>query len=904
MKSQRLYLKALLFWSITLLISCQSDELETLSTERVEEGLPAYVQLQISPSEAMSRSQGLNPSEESKLVNLYILIFNSNGLKVGYKAVSGPITDTYTVPAFWTQSGNNMKVYAVANLTTAYTGTTAVSDIFTSISTLDQFKALKINAVGGDAETNRFIPKFGMNESVTIAPTNSLSTPTDITIPLNYLMSKIRINVIAKLTTPTDEVSLVDWKLTDFPKKSYIYPNTTDAGDVSDPTSFGSSQTAFAWNDTTLVISGVSTPAKTTVVYLFENRRGTITNTNPALKPQLKPAKSTALVARGYYKYTAQNRVVGLQANVYLGQNATNDYNVVRGLSNTFLITVKGVKQYSVSSTPDYRLDSINTGFQVDLYNTTLDAHYDYRPLRISAWKATAKIEILESDGVTPATDSFWLKVSNKNLYKFVNNGSGTYVRPTYNPTTDLVTKIENIDFPDLGTMSSQMFYIYADENVYGGATRSAKVKVTNYEDPNNPFTITYTVTQNTISLMGNVGLRYMSNTGAIQTANDSILGMETIYETYLNITPGASPGSEKTNNMQWGFNQMSIQPGTASNTGLRAYYQRAGKDNTYLMTHDALGNLRAPFGRISAATSGATSATISESVHNPIYNTYPARYCLEKNRDLDGNGKIDQAEIKWFLPSIDEYYMMWVGSTAFTTPLSATNYWASTEFISSFTQATTLAYDSGASSPDSKTNTRPVVCVRRMKKPDTPTTPNSPYVETSSLIINNTKFNAAGVRTAPLSIPTPAQGYNSTTNTKLPKRMQVAKVDCKLSGTTGASTMTWAEAVGWTTVANSTSTTVAASPATGCNAYSENPDASDKGTWRIPTQKELYIILLMNPELAANSSYTPLQINQYWMSTPFGSGAAWYMLVYNYMFGPSSGKTALYYVRCIKELT
>lgn len=376
------------------------------------------------------------------------------------------------------------------------------------------------------------------------------------------------------------------------------------------------------------------------------------------------------------------------------------------------------------------------------------------------------------------------------------------------------------------------------------------------------------------------------------------------------NVAPRASgapvvaPGSEKTNSMQWGFNQMISQPGTASSTGLRAYHQRAGMDNTYLLTHDGVGNLRAPFGRISATTSAATSATISESVHNPIYNTYPARYCLEKNRDLDGNGKIDQSEIKWFLPSIDEYYMMWVGSTAFTSPLSATNYWASTEFISSPTSATTLAYDSGASSPDSKNNTRPAVCVRRMKKPDTPTTPNSPYVETSSLIVNNTKFNSTGLRTAPLSIPTPPHSYNSTTNTKLPKRMQVAKVDCKLNGTTGASTMTWAEAVGWTTTSNSASTTVVASPATGCNAYYENTDASDKGTWRIPTQKELYIILLINPELKANASYTPLQINQYWMSTPFGSTAAWYMGVYNYMFGPSSGKTSLHYVRCIKDLT
>lgn len=899
MKNQIIYFKRILLLSIILLTSCNISDLDEIRGGVVEEGLPAYVEFRISP-EGVTKSQGLSPTEESRLVNLHILIFNAQGLKVGHKAINTPISDTYTVPAFWTQSGNNMKVYTVANMTTAYTGTTTVTDMFASISTLDQFKALKITAVGGDAETNRFIPKFGMNENVTINPTNSLSSPTSVSIQLSYIMSKIRVNVISKLTTSTDEVSLVDWKLVDFPTKSYIYPNATDGTDAS---SFSSSQTAFAWSDTTLVISGVNTPAKTTVVYLFENRRGTVTNSDPALKPSKKPTKSTALVARGYYKYTAQNRVVGLQANVYFGQNATNDYNILREKSNTFLITVKGVNNYSVSSTPDYRLDSINNGFQVDLYNTTLDAHYDYRPLRISAWSATAKIEIMQSDGVTPATSDFWLKVSSINLYKFVDNGSGTYVRPTYNPSTDLVTKIENISFPDVGTMSSKMFYLYSDENVYSGATRTAKVKVTNYEDPGNPFTITYTVTQNPISLMGNVGLRDLSTTGALQIASDSILGMETVYELTLNITPGAAPGTEKTNNMQWGFNQIVSQPGTSSNAGLRAYYQRAGFDNTYLLTHTS-GNLRAPFGRISATTSATTSVTISESVHNPIYNTYPARYCLEKNRDLDGNGKIDQSEIKWYLPSIDEYYLTWVGSTSFTYPLTATNYWTSTEFLSSLTLATTLAYDSGASSPDSKTNTRPSMCVRRIKKPDTPTTPNSPYMETNSLVINNAKFNTAGLRSAPLSIPTPSHSYNSTINTKLPVRMQVAKVDCKLYGTTGASTMTWAESVGWTTVANTSSTTIAASPATGCNAYYENADLSDKGKWRAPTQKELYIILLLSPELSTNPSYTPLQLIQYWTGTPFTSTAAWNMGVYNYNFGPGAGKTATYNVRCIKDLT
>lgn len=38
---------------------------------------------------------------------------------------------------------------------------------------------------------------------------------------------------------------------------------------------------------------------------------------------------------------------------------------------------------------------------------------------------------------------------------------------------------------------------------------------------------------------------------------------------------------------------------------------------------------------------------------------------CLSRNRDLNGNGKIDENEIRWFLPSINEYIRMGIGANA-----------------------------------------------------------------------------------------------------------------------------------------------------------------------------------------------------------------------------------------------
>lgn len=45
-----------------------------------------------------------------------------------------------------------------------------------------------------------------------------------------------------------------------------------------------------------------------------------------------------------------------------------------------------------------------------------------------------------------------------------------------------------------------------------------------------------------------------------------------------------------------------------------------------------------------------------------------PYRACMSRNRDENGNGKIDADEIKWYLASVDQYKGMWAGEEAFDT--------------------------------------------------------------------------------------------------------------------------------------------------------------------------------------------------------------------------------------------
>ena len=47
----------------------------------------------------------------------------------------------------------------------------------------------------------------------------------------------------------------------------------------------------------------------------------------------------------------------------------------------------------------------------------------------------------------------------------------------------------------------------------------------------------------------------------------------------------------------------------------------------------------------------------------NTAYNNDAYSACMSRNRDLNGNGQIDENEIRWFLPSLNEYIRMGIGA-------------------------------------------------------------------------------------------------------------------------------------------------------------------------------------------------------------------------------------------------
>lgn len=172
----------------------------------------------------------------------------------------------------------------------------------------------------------------------------------------------------------------------------------------------------------------------------------------------------------------------------------------------------------------------------------------------------------------------------------------------------------------------------------------------------------------------------------------------------------------------------------------------------------------------------------------------------------------------------------------------------------------------------------------------------SSPYVEPASSIINNSGFKAASIRTVPVTRPTPQHLSIEPLNTTFPERFVVAKAD--------HTPTTWAQACGWNTTANSSSSgATAAIVPTGCAAYFEVGVNAIPGKWRLPTQREMNLITICRFELNAVAGFTPINLaGHYWTSSQVNANSGWAMSMEVSAMSVRS-KTLSLWVRCIRDL-
>lgn len=215
--------------------------------------------------------------------------------------------------------------------------------------------------------------------------------------------------------------------------------------------------------------------------------------------------------------------------------------------------------------------------------------------------------------------------------------------------------------------------------------------------------------------------------------------------------------------------------------------------------------------------------------------NMKDARYiCLQRNRDLNGNGKIDHNEMRWYMPSVNQLTGIWMGKDGLPTEAHllkngtiVTNSNFTTFHLINSNKIRFWA-EEGSSVSREDDNLAGFVfdyrCVRNLGGYDTeePAEKEEPqdYVIYKDYVFTLPFVNERSLKDNP-TLKGELVVDNELQSTNRPyKSFKMAK---KLTPVTSLSS--------------------AIKPSSPCADYYENSDKSDKGFWRMPNQRELSLM-------------------------------------------------------------
>lgn len=738
----------LYFLGALLLSGCMRDEFDTT---RVEEGIAARVSLRVllpdmdgavsaGNTRTSANTRAVDADVENRLDSLRVLVFNSSGKIVTNRKYTAQSDGSLSSLQIDTWSGNNLTFCFVANSRDDLDNRLAV---VTSYNDLREFMVTASSLNFGLSDTGALI-MTAIVENVNVQPgTDTISDP----IQLQFLAAKLTLTV-TDATPDGHTVTILGWDVQDVPARSYLFPDSQDAN----PAPEGGADKEEYWlttaSDYPFEVEQNKSASQT--LYLFENRRGgrvarslpgtderypnmALDDTDHRGKAWFKPRRATAVVINAIHRTGTQSELI--KAYIYLGHDNHSDYNVLRGSHYTFNITVYGINDIKI----DTNVDSKAGDFFVDYgENLRMDAHPDFRVMRMHAAGGTGTMEILDSQGRTyddPSFDATWLKISPLNLmyhqvkqqapndeWQQASNPESKFVRPKYIPhksdrakltqqgisgwnaipagkedddvmslddaTYRMCYKITDLPFGNTSTVTNQTLYVYADEFVERDGFRSATVRFSFYKDggdPNQPEVRNFTISQDgylsfyTDDDNQYAGLYILNQDGTPSDVKQRMV-LERYPEYRMTMNPGIDPSVQNINSMQWGFAEYKVYINNESDkfrngrfVTVESVYQDLKRvdnepdnfgvaPNSYRrMFGNGLDGSLAAIPAYTGRTSGAPYYLPDPTarIYHPIYKTSAARYCHEKNRDLNGNGILEPSEIHWYMPSQKELLLM-----------------------------------------------------------------------------------------------------------------------------------------------------------------------------------------------------------------------------------------------------
>lgn len=928
---------AYLLMGVALLLSSCSEDIFPGGSESNEDVTISLAYSDVSPRDIVVNSRATD-AEERHLDNLYIYIFDGNGNLKGYKGITtGLDQDTNNdkkarVSNIKTRSGESY-IYAVANYNTGrYPLTVSERKVENGklpinldeekarageyTFTLNDLKALNFQRNVDDqiSITDAFLMSGAVNSGKVVNINTAGNITSDDTngnaIRLSRIVSKVKFTIKEKTGDGvTRSFKLANYDIMNIAKNGTLIGSidSNDKKQISNDTDVSNIK------GLTLGVNDVdkTTGAEYFEAYLPENLQDAIhdvtdqvkreddTKSNPKVFTNA-PKYGTYVVLKGKYEETkdGSTQTADVTYYVHLGDCSENynDYNVERNCKYTFNITVAGVNEIIVEAKKEGNNQPGAEGVVLKYGNTgknlTLDSHYEYMVMRFNQadikklkesklgyyyqvyalGKKTEPINV--KDGATTTAqqlngvDTSWIEFAitgrnnSKSSYGSENDGRGTPCDyPGKESTMDIETFLKELyDNADNNSFWSNKGYIdatcFVSENYYSNLSWDKYVNDVNkraFYVANNVW-----VSEDTRSVYAEA--QYGLTQHNIQTFYDvkqagSIIayGCETIND---------EEGKE--------FTDDGI--GGTSNNEYWYPYQSKG-DNKW----DGRANMKQDL-------SGLTWDNIKS-------NKSLVKACMSRNRDLNGNGTIDENEIRWYAPAVNQYIGLWIGEEVMSTEaklfnkqtstLSTDNdpgcrmlYYTSTSGINTYFSEEGMA----TNNHNSKWKATLIRCVRNLQSNDndkgyakTPTkfwtTSNSDKdveldkVDSRALIVGGNSNELIG-HTERSEINKPAKSFRIANKTYPESNSSSASMQNVVDGNFKCNG----------------------------NYYQTNYK------WRVPNQREMSVMYLIDPSL----------INYTYCRTKFSNTAFRYSWTYTTVFTMGQEGQADYLsgkVRCIKVL-
>lgn len=693
---------AYLLMGVALLLSSCSEDIFPGGSESNEDVTISLAYSDVSPRDIVVNSRATD-AEERHLDNLYIYIFDGNGNLKGYKGIEGEAnliqntssTTKAEITGIKTRSGESY-IYAVANISSTglypvetINGTVAANKLPINLNeekarageydfTLDQLKALTFNRENTSIDiTSAFLMSGAVQDGnlVNITTAGKIASG-DNAIRLSRIVSKVKFTIKAANTTGVTRSFKLD---------TYDIMNiAVDGSLVGKIDGNNRNKTTNVNNNigNTVRPNDVENDAQFFEVYLPENLQDAVHNvtTQAAREDDSQsipkeftnaPAKGTYVVLKGKYEETKNGttRSADVTYYVHLGDctKDKNNYDVERNCKYTYNITVAGVDKIIVEAKKESGADQPGAEGVVLEYgatgkNMTLDSHYEYMVMRfyqedIQELKRAGKgyfyqvyalgnhtdvINVGETTvGETNYVDTSWIQFA----IKCSRDGSSSKY------STDKTNRGIACSYPgtkyssDLYTVEEFLKYLYDNANSTRIWTKSdSKGK---YIDATCFISENYYKNLTWNQYVNDVDKRAFYVANEVKTSND---GRSVFAKTQYGLTQY---------NIQTFYDRSKARSITAY--GCETINDEEGKD----FTVKGKGSQTSSYGR--DTWNGHTNMLADINKESDTWKTLKdnsslIKACMSRNRDLNGDGKISDDEIRWYAPTISQYIGIWIG--------------------------------------------------------------------------------------------------------------------------------------------------------------------------------------------------------------------------------------------------